>query len=334
MADPSILKDGSKFFVNVLMSEEFKRKGLLTKSEGRISWAVLDPRRHVMTIWKKDRKDFVEAALTRNASAITNAPFLKYQKDRNKYQAWLGYQVQSTLFKIGFGISKRLPGIDRNTKQVIDIAGKMVDDALQQKYFSSQKSEGFIFGTSESIKHNDKDESRPKASYFGRNQGRLFSDYTIKRGDAPEITEVIGGLFQSVENYSTVDNGTASQVGAWGLAPISGTTPQCDLLKEAGLEGALAGYEETAKSPGPDGVSFGTGVKDSDACTGLIVALFGGGSPNGFANTLSKVLVKEAVRVDGNDSILLASGGTALRGGSMPYYKKTYNKYGYQFKAG
>jgi hypothetical protein len=333
MPGPSILNDGTLFFVNVLRSEEFKRKGLLTDSEGRISWAVLDPRRHIMTIWEKDRQDFVTAALARNASVITNAPFLLYHKDRNKIGAYLGYQWDSLWMRIGFGIA-RASNSNQNLQNALNTAEDMVDGILQQEYFSSQKSEGYIFGTSESITHNAADESRPNASYFGRNTGRLFANYTIARGDAPRITEVIGGLFQSVLNYAAVDSGSAAQAGCWGLAPLLESSPQCDALRESGLAEVLAEYEEVARHPGEEGVPFGEGVDSAAPCTGLIVALFGGGAPDWFANTLSAVLVKEAVRVDGNDSILLATEGKALRGDGMPYYKLTYNRYGYQFKQG
>jgi hypothetical protein len=81
-------------------------------------------------------------------------------------------------------------------------------------------------------------------------------------------------------------------------------------------------------------VPIGEGVDAADGCDGLIVALFGGGNPPQYANILAQVLVKEAVRVDGNASILLASGAIGLQGVPMPYYKQKYNRWGYQFVAG
>jgi hypothetical protein len=87
MPAPSILTDGHKFFINVLNDKTFQKRGFMTRTEGRLSWGVVDPRRHVMTIWEKGQSDFASAALARNATLITNGPFLPYNRG-NKYKAF------------------------------------------------------------------------------------------------------------------------------------------------------------------------------------------------------------------------------------------------------
>ncbi|MCP3975736.1 MAG: hypothetical protein GY720_14720 [bacterium] len=330
MAAPSIVGDGTKFFINVLNDNTFQKLGVLTRTEGRFSWAVLDPRRHLMNIWEKDRADFKQAAIDRNASAITNGPFLRYNGG-TKYTATAGYAASSLASTVGFGISALLS--PKSMWGPISNMHSKVDALLQVAYFSTHASEGYIFGTAESIVEDDL--SRPNASYFGRNQGRLFGDYVVARGDPPTINEVIGGLFQSVENYAAVDAGDTAQLGTWGKAPILSAPPdKMRIFEEAGLSEAVEIYEEAARSPGEEGVPIGEGVEATDLCDGLMIALFGGGSPEKYANMLAAVLVESAVRVDGNESILLGSGSVLLQGSGMPFYKEKYNKYGYEFKAG
>jgi hypothetical protein len=331
MPAPSILADGHKFFVNVLNDKTFQKRGFMTRTEGRLSWGVVDPRRHVMTIWEKGQSNFESAALARNATLITNGPFLPYDRG-NKYQAFAGYQATSLVVSIGFWVASL--SASKSGKQILDVAHSVVDNAFQVSYFSTSTSEGYITGTSESI--SERVLSRPNADYFGRDGGRLFANYVVANGDPPVMAEVIGGLKRSVRDYIAVDpNDPTAQLGCWGLAPLlTAPEPQLEILKKAGLEEALEAYSEVPEEPEDGWVPIGEGVEAADGCDGLIVALFGGGRPPQYANILAQVLVKEAVRVDGNASILLASGGTGLQGVPMPYYKQKYNRWGYQFGAG
>lgn len=325
MPEPSLLTDGVLFLPNVLTSQSFQQRGLLLKTEGRVSWAVVDPRRYVMTVWEKDRTDFVEAAIARNSAVITNAPFLLYAGGA-KWWTVTKYAVE-TFFRqlvVGFAGSAR-EQLDRLER---------IDRRMKEKYFSADIVEGIIYGRQNLI--SDARNPRPRASYFGRKQGRLFADYVVARGDPPAGTpEVIGGLFQSVENYAPVDAGTAAQLGTWGLAPFTGVPdPQRLQWREAGLDAALSEYEQAARGTGPDHVPFGETVPPAEPCAGLIVALFGGGAPSAFASLLAGVLVQSAVRVDGNDSILLGSGANMLQGQFMGEYKRVYNRYGYECRPG
>jgi hypothetical protein len=325
----SILNDGPAFFPNVISDQTFQLTGVLTATEGRVSWGVIDPRRHAMTIWEKSVDDFVDAALARNASLISNAPFLLYDGGAKSFTV-ARYGVHSfwRLIRIAMGTFGRGP------ESVPDATEELRESEreLKKRYFSAHVVEGFIFGTAERIEESA--QSRAQAAYFGRDSGRLFANYAIAQGDAPRIAEVIGGLFMSVGGYAPVDNGTASQVGAWGLAPIlAAPQPQKDRMSEAGLEGAVEKYEERMRA-GNDQIPFGETVSPGDEMTGLVVALFGGGSPNGFANILANVLVRDAVRVDGNSSILLGQGGVALQGRHMNEYKRYYNRWGYMWRQG
>ncbi len=321
---PSLLSDGPLFFPNVLKDETFQKKGVLTQTEGRTSWAVVDPRRHLMTIWEKDEEDFAKSATKQNASVITNGPFLLYQGG-SKWFAYFKYHVESAL--TSYSVASTNVGLYTDWA---DFSAKQ-DWKIKVKYFSSHEVEGYIFGNAERIVK-DKN-SRPNASYFGRREGRLFPDYEIKRGDPPRHPEVIGGLFMSVENYQVVDNGTASQVGTWGLAPIAPVgDDEGGSLQEAGIDEARQQYEQAARQEGEEIVPLGNGVPPDTACTGLILAAFGPGGPAHYANLNAQVRVQHAVRVDGNNSILLGHYKTLLQGQHMMEIKRIYNRWGYRFR--
>lgn len=327
MPHPSILQDGPRFFPNVLLDQTFQRRGLLALTEGRLSWGVADPRRYTLFVWEKDRADFVESALALDKPLYTNAPFLLYPNERSKYLAYAGYQLEGFFRALGASLfpAKNVRG---QLEKLRDIDRRML-----QKYFQGDIVEGLIEGRRRGIL--DRRNPRPNASYFGRRAGRLFSDYAVARGDpSTDFPEVIGGLFQSVEEYRAMDNGTASQLGAWGLAPLTGVPdPQKIQLRDAGLEAALERYEHAARKPGEDHRPIAPGVPPTEGCTGLLISLFGGGSPALFANTLASVLVRSAARVDGNESILMGSYSTLFQGQYMPDHKRSYNRYGYVLEA-
>jgi hypothetical protein len=328
MPAPSLLNDGPNFFLNVLIADDFKRQGRMARTEGRISWAVVDPRRHKLFIWQKDRDDFLAAANARTSTVVTNAPFAVYQEGR--YGAHVRYWLEWLweTFKLVM-IPRMLP------PELLRRLRAMNHDLVKQ-YFGNSIVEGKIFGQRDGIVEDS--QSRPATSYFGRRQGRLFADYIIDSGDPQQsITpEVIGGFFRNVLNYApNDDNGEAAEVGTWGLAPIlSAPAPQLRLLRDAGLDAVLEEYEEFLNHPQDGVIPKGEGVLPTDKCDGLLIAIFGGGSPPEFDDYNAQVLVKEAVRVDGNNSILLQVNGAVLQGSDMPEYKQVYNFYGYEFIAG
>jgi len=328
MADPSLLNDGVRFFPNVLNDRKFMAHGVLARTEGRVSWAVVDPRRHIMTIWEKDVDRFPEAAKRRTgASVLTNGPFLLYSGG-NKYLATIKYGLNLLWRNSLFG-----GGIKGSASATLEQMHKN-EAELKKKYFTGHQVEGYLYGDSEHIARTKN--SRPKAYYFGRKSGRLFGDYVIAKGDPPHHPEVIGGLFLSVDNYTVKDNGTASQVGTWGLAPLAaaGGQPKVE-LEQAGLTAAIESYEAAMLAPSAEGwVPYGPHVPANTPCPGLLLAVFGAGSPHAFATHNVNVRVEKAVRVDGNSSILLAHYGTLLQGQYMIEAKVYYNRWGYMFKPG
>src|SRR6478672_10878476 len=84
MPKPS-LADKEKFFATVLADPDFQKNGVLFGEDPALArnckWVVVDPDRHVLSVWQKPlpTQDFVSAALQLDASVFTNGPFFKYQ---------------------------------------------------------------------------------------------------------------------------------------------------------------------------------------------------------------------------------------------------------------
>lgn len=83
MAKPS-LSEKEKFFASVLGDADFGQDGVLFGEDPRLArnckWVVVDPDRHVLSVWQKPllTQDFVSAAVQLDASVFTNGPFFNY----------------------------------------------------------------------------------------------------------------------------------------------------------------------------------------------------------------------------------------------------------------
>jgi hypothetical protein len=136
------------------------------------------------------------------------------------------------------------------------------------------------------------------------------------------IEEVIGGLFRAVDAYRPADH-VADQIvgfGLWGLAPVVNDRT----LDEAGIGAAIddlhlrEGREELELPP----------------LTGVLVCAFWWGLISTLIDLFVAARIKDAVRVDGNSSILLGRGDKILVNETMIEPKRYYNRWGYQFEPG
>jgi hypothetical protein len=311
---PSLINDGKVFFPNVISDQVFQADGILFGSEAGgsigLHWAVIDPRKHILYLWEKDRSDFVAAAAALGSSVVTNGSFNQY-RGGNRYAsslktyAWLTW---ATLKKIAVDFS----GV--GGEDFWDYSYDEECQRIKTLFWAGEHPDGYLFGEREHI--NIANVSRPNGSHFGRRAGRQFEDYVIGTGDSPRIAEVMGALFRSVNNYAVVDP-YPSGIGAgfWGLAPLNPADP---IWQESGLDSAL----ERLLIHDPSG--------NLPPLTGLLITAFYWGPPPTVAAFLASALVKDAVRIDGNDSILLGHGTEIIVGTSMPDHKRLYNRWGFQ----
>lgn len=326
--DASLITDGPRFFPNVLRSRQFIDAGVLFGAEGladgaieNLHWAVVDPRKHIMYIWEKQQDDFVEAARDLSATVVTNGSFNIYSaggKDRAVLKGATAV-VGEYLFTF-----TELPGwvwsrFDEQLAQQIARRFEVRLERALMRAFSSSVPEGFIYGTNEGIAETT--ESRPQQHYFGRRGGRNFENYEIGNGDPPISDEAIGGLFRAVDAYRSADPLPDQVVGfgLWGIAPLTNDPA----LAEAGVIEAL---EELAERE--------PGHEELGELTGVLITAFWWGRVATVIDLFVAARVKEAVRIDGNSSILLGRGAEILVNENMITPKRYYNKWGYQFQPG
>ena len=311
---PDLVKDGPKFFPNVLRDSEFQKHGILfginaggaprEMLHGMVPWAVIDPRKHILYVWQKKDLYFPDSGVKLGSSVFTNGSFNVYKGGNTKPQkaaAWLMVNVFAPVANGFFGVF----GLKANV-----VAG------VKYSLYVSDESEGFIIGNREGISEKKPQESRPTQHHFGRKQGRYFEDYDIAVGDPPNVSEWIGGLFRTLNNYQFAEPEQFNTFGIWGLAPLDVSDPE--------IRSAVEEYMRN--EPRTDGPPL-------PKCTGLLIAAFWSGSLKDFATILANDRVMDAARIDGSDSIVMGRGNGLVFDGETEK-KKMYNRWGFQCQAG
>lgn len=297
------------------------------------------PRKHKLNIWKKTTTYFPDSAIKLGASVFTNGSFNLYSGKNPGWLAVIKYHAELTWLKFQIAGIRAVWKVQAVFSPFYNTLLKLLDfietaaiDALKQKYYGNTIPEGYIYGKRDNI--TETSQSRPKHHHFGRKSGRAFADYVIARGEAPAIDEVIGGLFRTVDNYTDANDNPrdlpspdgvsekhqTNDMGYWGLVPLAIDDP---ILRKAGLEGALESLSSFDRRNYPD--------LPSTPLPGLLFIVFFGGDTSVMAQNLISVRVKDAVRIDGSDSILFGRDTTILvgDGDKMSERKKLYNHWGY-----
>ena len=312
------MNDGVLFFPNVLKDQTFQREGVLFGVDpgGQIGvhWAVIDPRKHKLYVWEKDGHDFLQHATGLGASVFSNGAFNDYLGGSREASTWT--VMTGTLGAIcGAAWDLTWETATKVDPAAVQRAVDRIEGTyrrLSRENWGGGQAHGYILSGREGIAI--RDISRPQQSFFGRRSGRFFPDYVIEQGDTHGVVEGIGALFRSVDNYMPVDP-QVDGIGAgfWGLAPFD--DPQ---LQEARIEDAIEDYRS------------GEEYVMAHPVEGLIVVAYHWGPV--IDSLLAGIRVRDAVRVDGNDSILLGHGSSVVVGAAMPDYKLLLQRWGYQFR--
>jgi hypothetical protein len=296
------------FLPAVLRDADFQRNGILFGEEQGgdapkdCRWVVIDPNRHKLEVWQKSSptQDYVAAGQTLNASVFTNGPFIQYKA--NTYLAHAGYYAQGAI--TAFGLSSA-PSTDMMRRMDQGWNAAALD------WFGGGPV-GYVIGSARGVKI-----TKPCAhlGYFGRGTGTDFASYKIGQGDPGTLAEAIGGLFApGVTDYKIADYESKCQANQWffwGLAPLAADDAR---FKETGLADALASY---------------SGAGSAKPVPGLLVGLYYCSSSH--AQLLVDIGVKDAVKLDGSDSVLFGHGDTVLVGDSMFDAKRVSHSWGFAF---
>ena len=316
-ARPTLL-DKKRFFVAVLGNRWFRENGILFGEDPTVArdakWMVLDPNRHKLTIWEKPgpTSDFVTAGQAQDASVFTNGPML-YNKlgrpatwtDALAYAADGAIRRGATLIPFAHG-----PGWDDTSKE-------SWTKAAADRYGSIPC--GDVTGTSRGINAVAPPPGTNRFGYFGRGQGTGFASYKIGNGNPTGLVEAAGGLYPPVllGGKFTADGFGRNQWLYWGLAPL-----QPDAADEVGLKRALEHYAVAMKVEGV--------AAAAKPVAGLIIAL----AYNGDGTVVQHLVdagVTDAVKVDGNDSVLFGHHTKVLWGDAMTDRKRVWLNWGFAF---
>jgi hypothetical protein len=300
---------GPEFLPSVLQHPEFGRNGILfgTERVGRapIRWVVIDPGRHSMEVWRKSGRSLTDSARLLGASVITNGPFSNYGS---------GHLLGASARLIGdvAGPAFHHRGAARQGTPVgTEPAGLRARwEAANVFHYQATAPLGFVVGNASGI--SETSVPRPRLHYFGRWEGCAFEDYEIAQGDPYGPTEAVGGLFRGVMDYQPFLLNRFMRIGFWGLAPLPGDR----ILEGAGVESALEAY-----------------ARRGHACRGVIVFAAGWANTRRLTQRLASIRVKDAVQIDGSDSLLLGRGDTLVLGALMPPWKQVLQCWGIQFRA-
>jgi hypothetical protein len=175
--------------------------------------------------------------------------------------------------------------------------------AALTRHYQARVPLGYVIGEHEGIHETTVD--RPRVHYFGRRAGVEFGDYEIGRGNPKGMTEAIGGLFRPLTDYQPYSGDRVIRTGYWGLAPL-------------------------VDSPVVRGPAASAAI--DDGCEGLVVFTAGRANTRRLAALLAGVGVKDAVQVDGGDSLLLGRATDVIVGGLMPEWKRMLQVWGVQFQ--
>jgi len=269
-----------------------------------VHWAVVDPRRHTLDVWQKTGDSYTDAGRELGASLFTNGPFGSYPGG-SRYRSTVG---AATAF-LRTGLKEALsPG--------------PAEPALwlrcARRFYSGESPDGHVISSSRAIVETRN--SRPRLLFFGREGGRWFEHYRIGQGDPPLEGSFVGGLFRATRDYQAcpADRDDVVGNGIWGLAPLDGADRH---MIPSGIKESLEAYNDaTSGQPVPP-------------CTGVIVVLCCWGQVAAAAEMLVRARVRDAVRIDGNNSLLFGHGRTVVVGERMPLRKQLLQSWGLGFWA-
>lgn len=336
---PNLVTDGAAFFPNVLRDANFIKYGYLSGNNpggdpsgflhGQVIWTVVDPARHILSVWEKKDPLFPVSGAKLGATVWTNGSFNVYKAGNSKASraaAWLMVNVYAPVANAFFSLFGGNANVVSGTKSAL---------------YTSEESEGFVISSTNGISQVLPAESRPLLHHFGRQAGgRQFANYAVASGDPPLSGEWIGGLFRTVSNYTFGEPDQLSNTwGIWGLAPLASGSGNATLDSAINAYEAGQPHAETHKETA-GGADTGAGVgPPASPFAGLIITAFFSGTLKSFASILIAALVRDAARIDGSDSIVMGvmiPGGGGVQGvyDAETEKKKLYNRWGYQCRAG
>jgi hypothetical protein len=283
----------ARFVPAILAQPEFLANGFLLGGNSELHWAVVDPLRHPLGVWKKRGASvfsYLRSAQALDAVVFTNGPLMGKR-------LWGSQKVTRhsvpRLFagSIGVGLLGGFSAAFGSRAQYFAGAGGAALGAAYawRQAFTDWVPCGSVRSQRDSVDdRRDFDREGHRHAWMGRSSSE-FSSHRIGYGDLPEdISDGVGGLIMLVQNYKartkyvgdpTYDADFAllhrnTGVAAWALVPAVFSRSR------------LSSVDGDAQAE--DGVIVVAGSRDSLNCEEMAVWLCSIGARDAVATDLSK----------------------------------------------
>ena len=314
-----LARDGLSFIPEVVVGADFLTGGIAYGHDEDCWWAVVDPRKHPLCVWKKcipGPAAYGRSARTLDAAIFTNGPMMGKRVGRTR-KVTRGLAVSEFAIATGTGVICGLAGGLRfGSPYLGGIGGALVGIGLAWlRTFTNWVPCGAVFSAHSGIDDRRNFDSESHA-WLGRFE-HDFSSYRVGLGDPPKgVCEGLGGLILLVRYFrpaSTKIGDAASNddfaqlcrkngVVAWGLVP---------------LDRAAHGADER-----------GPGSNRTDALAGVIVVI-GSRTLNGevVAARLCAIGTRDAVAMDQSACIMMGAARQFVIG-PPPLHRQEMQLYG------
>jgi hypothetical protein len=298
--DPA--RAGASFVRSVVDHPAFRSAGVAHGRGTDCRWAVVDPQRHPLYVWRRRAPvgwSYLRTARALDAAIFTNGPMMGrrlpggWKVTRSRVPVEFALWTAAGIATVGLA---RLPGPRRGWL----LGGAAGSVAAWTRTFTGWVPCGSVHGRADGIDdRRDFDNEGAGHAWLGR-FGRQFASYRIGDGDLPAgVEEGTGGLIRLVHDFTVVgrragdpgyrrdfaDLAAKKGVVAWGLVPSRGTTTGGPATG-AGVLVVLGGRRLDAAAAAAVLVSIGT---------------------------------RDAVATDQSGSVMMGSGRTSfLRAPSLP----------------
>jgi hypothetical protein len=314
-----LARDGLSFIPKVVVGPDFLTGGVAYGHDEDSWWAVVDPGKHPLCVWKKcvpGPAAYGRSARTLDAAIFTNGPMMGKRVGRTR-KVTRGSAVWEFAIGTGTGVICGLAGgLRSGSPYLVGIGGAMIGIGLAWlRIFTNWVPCGAVFSACSGIddRRNFDGESHAWLGRFGHD----FSSYRVGLGHPPNgVCEGLGGLILLVRNFRPAGtkigdaafNDDFAQLSkkngvvAWGLVP---------------LDRAARGADE----PGPD-------TNRTEAPAGVIVVI-GSRALNGevVATRLCAIGTRDAVAMDQSACIMMGAAGQFVIG-PPPLHRQDMQLYG------
>ncbi|NML43305.1 DUF456 domain-containing protein [Ramlibacter sp. G-1-2-2] len=345
---PYDINSGRTFIPQCVQDHRFHDHGVVYGKSGDLWWAVIDPRRHPLCVWKRSGNaddDYARSARALSAAVFTNGPMM------DKFSKWevrKAFALQMLFDGINWAVIGAVVGFFLGGPWgalIGGLAGAVFGffigyEAAKEAVFKDWVPFGRVHGTTHSV--DDVGRGFGGLVYLGRT-GSTLDTYAVGDGNPPQMLEVIGGTIPIVRHFfpTSATKGAANYyesfeslsqragLVAWGIVPIDVDPAGVEVPRSS--DGTPANISERVMLKRADFGDADLSVPGSnEAFQGVLVCV--GNAGTAFmataGATLAHIGTRDAVALDGSDSVMMGDYAEMMLR-EPPAAKQLIQKYGF-----